>query len=264
MLTANYHTHTSRCNHAFGTEEEFILRAIDAGLEVLGFSDHTPYFYDADFYPTHKMTMAEMPDYFNTLLLLKGKYKDKIDIKIGFETEYFSNYFDRLIKEYKSYPVDYIILGQHFVGNEGTPGSFSSFDPTSDRSKLSRYTAECIEALGTGRFSCFAHPDLLNFVPKSREDEEFLIENYELLIKAAIKTETPVEINLCGIRNKRNYPNPLFWSTAGKLGADVIVGCDAHTIDGICNPAELAVAKKIISDNRLKVLDRLYLKNPLF
>ena len=42
MLT-NYHTHTTRCGHAEGTEEEYILTALRCGFKVLGFSDHTPW-----------------------------------------------------------------------------------------------------------------------------------------------------------------------------------------------------------------------------
>lgn len=44
MLT-NYHTHTTRCGHAEGTEEEYILTALRCGFKVLGFSDHTPWAY---------------------------------------------------------------------------------------------------------------------------------------------------------------------------------------------------------------------------
>ena len=43
-MTENYHTHTARCRHATGTEEEYVLAAIDRGLKILGFSDHTPLF----------------------------------------------------------------------------------------------------------------------------------------------------------------------------------------------------------------------------
>ena len=42
-MQENYHTHTYRCRHAIGSEEEYIRKAIDGGLKVLGFSDHTPF-----------------------------------------------------------------------------------------------------------------------------------------------------------------------------------------------------------------------------
>ena len=41
-MRANYHTHTPRCRHAVGSEREYIEQAIEAGMEILGFSDHTP------------------------------------------------------------------------------------------------------------------------------------------------------------------------------------------------------------------------------
>ena len=40
MIKQNYHTHTSRCGHALGTDEEYVLEALGFGLTELGFSDH--------------------------------------------------------------------------------------------------------------------------------------------------------------------------------------------------------------------------------
>ena len=39
----NYHTHTSRCFHAVGTDEEYVVEAINAGFDEIGFSDHSPW-----------------------------------------------------------------------------------------------------------------------------------------------------------------------------------------------------------------------------
>ena len=36
-MTANYHTHTWRCKHAVGTEQEYIENAIAHGLKILDF-----------------------------------------------------------------------------------------------------------------------------------------------------------------------------------------------------------------------------------
>ena len=43
MIKRNYHTHTKRCGHAIGEDEEYVINAIEAGLTDLGFSDHCPY-----------------------------------------------------------------------------------------------------------------------------------------------------------------------------------------------------------------------------
>ncbi len=262
-MIANYHTHTVRCRHAVGTEEEYIKRAVSSGLKILGFSDHTPYFFDGGYTSAAKMDISEMPDYFNTLLTLKEKYRSQIDIRIGFETEYYPRYFDRLIAEYKKYPLDYIILGQHFTGNEGDADSLSSFTPTYERSSLSVYTNQCIEALETGLFTYFAHPDCFNYVPLSDSDAEFTLYEYERLIRAAMRTETPLEYNLCGMRYKRYYPNPRFWRLVGELGAETVIGCDAHAPENVCDPSELKAAYEAVDTFSLNLIEDVRLKSPV-
>ncbi|MFR5796189.1 MAG: PHP domain-containing protein [Christensenellales bacterium] len=47
-MKANYHTHTARCGHATGTDEDYVLAAIEQGFDELGFSDHVPWPYRTD------------------------------------------------------------------------------------------------------------------------------------------------------------------------------------------------------------------------
>ena len=42
-MKTNYHTHTYRCKHAMGNDERIVERAINAGIDILGFSDHNPW-----------------------------------------------------------------------------------------------------------------------------------------------------------------------------------------------------------------------------
>ena len=37
----NFHTHTFRCKHAKGDVDDYCRRALELGMETLGFSDHT-------------------------------------------------------------------------------------------------------------------------------------------------------------------------------------------------------------------------------
>ena len=263
-MFANFHTHTKRCGHASGADEDYVKRAIESGLSALGFSDHTPYFYDGDYYSPAKMKPEEMGNYFESILSLREKYKDKIDIKIGFETEYFPKFFDRLLIEYRKFPLDYIILGQHFIGDESTENAESSFGPKTKREPLSRFVSQCIEALNTDRFSCFAHPDVIDYRIETKEDEQYRDSEYEKLIRAAMATKTPLEINLCGVRSRRNYPNAAFWRIVGKLGATVVIGCDAHKPTEIAVPEEIEKAEFLVREYGLKLKDSFPLKNPIF
>ncbi len=78
----NYHTHTTRCMHAIGSEEEYILAAISAGYTELGFSDHTPWHYESGYHATMRMDESQLEDYVHTLSVLRDKYKDKILLRL--------------------------------------------------------------------------------------------------------------------------------------------------------------------------------------
>ena len=93
MISANYHTHTIRCKHAEGSEREYIEAAISEGFKILGFSDHTPQPYPADYVSPIRMDMSELEDYTDTLIKLRDEYKNDIQILIGYEVEYTRKYF---------------------------------------------------------------------------------------------------------------------------------------------------------------------------
>ena len=109
MLT-NFHTHTKRCLHAYGTEEDYIKAAVSEGLVMLGFSDHAP-FPDYDF--GMRMPYSELDDYISTLDILKEKYKNKIKLFRGLEIEYHAKYLDYYHSLLDEKGFDYLALGQH-------------------------------------------------------------------------------------------------------------------------------------------------------
>ena len=105
-MISNYHTHTTRCRHAFGEDEEYVLAALDRGLQILGFADHSPYIFPGDYYSTMRMPMCEREDYVSSVLSLREKYADKIDIKLGLELEYYPGCFQETLNVLKQYPFD--------------------------------------------------------------------------------------------------------------------------------------------------------------
>ena len=42
-MTYNYHTHTYRCRHAAGAEEDYVVKSIECGIKYMGFSEHIPF-----------------------------------------------------------------------------------------------------------------------------------------------------------------------------------------------------------------------------
>ena len=76
-MKANYHTHTPRCQHAVGTEEDYVRAALDGGFETLGFSDHTPWPFASGYVSGIRMGMELLPDYIASIRALKAKYDPK-------------------------------------------------------------------------------------------------------------------------------------------------------------------------------------------
>ncbi len=77
-MHSNYHTHTFRCGHATGTEEEYINNAINGGVKIMGFSDHIPFmFEDGNEYFWH-VPVRDADDYTKTLISLREKYKNTV------------------------------------------------------------------------------------------------------------------------------------------------------------------------------------------
>lgn len=226
-MISNYHTHTTRCRHAFGEDEEYVLAALDRRLQILGFADHSPYIFPGDYYSTMRMPMCELEDYVSSVLALREKYADKIAVKLGLELEYYPGCFAETLTVLKQYPFDYFLLGQHALGDE--QDDYLTGWPTEDEEILKRYVSQTIEGLHTGAFSCFAHPDIIKFVG----DPGVYKKHMRVLIQEAMACGVPLELNLLGLMTKRNYPNRLFWEMVAEEGAEALIGFDAH------NPAVL-------------------------
>ena len=160
-MIANYHTHTPRCRHAKGSEREYVESAIKAGLQVLGFSDHSPQVFPGGYYSTFRMYPEQLEDYVQTVLALRKEYAGQIQIPLGLELEYYPALLPNLMPILRDQPMDYLLLGQHFVGNE-YDDHYTGY-PTEEKRLLEKYCDQTIEAMQTGLFACFAHPDLVNF-----------------------------------------------------------------------------------------------------
>ena len=96
-MIANYHTHTPRCRHANGTEESYVQTAIQGGLKILGFSDHTPYCFPEGYYTHMRMYPHQLPEYCDTVRALQKKYADQLQIHLGLEVEYYPAFFPDLL-----------------------------------------------------------------------------------------------------------------------------------------------------------------------
>ena len=220
-MLANYHTHTFRCKHAKGEDREYVEAAIRGGMKVLGFSDHCPWIFDDGYVSKVRMLPQNMDDYFDSIQKLKQEYSDEITIYIGFEAEYLPELIDAQTELLKGYPIDYMILGQHFISREP---SRTTGAPTEDEAILKKYVDLVIEGMETGKYKYVAHPDMMNYVGS----EEIYEYHMQRLCSYFKEKNVPVEINMLGISEARHYTSERFLNIAQKIGNSAIIGVDAH------------------------------------
>ena len=255
MLKGNYHTHTFRCGHAIGKDEEYVLEALGMGFLELGFSDHImlPNFNEENI--RGDISLSE--DYFNSIRKLSKKYEDRMKIFLGYEAESFPLYFTYYRELLESRTIDYLILGNHSMMNENRK-LVSHFSKCTSKADVYNYRDLALSALNSGLFSCFAHPDyFLSNIENIDKETKNLIED---MVSACVDLDIPLEINTAGIRNGKRkigntyryvYPTEEFFQIAAKYNAKCIIGIDAHAPGQIID--EYSLEKAILFARRLNL-----------
>ncbi len=238
IIRKNIHTHTSRCGHALGEDEDYLLKALDAGIECLGFSDHI-------ILPDRSQKgMRGDPslfgDYISSIRNLEKKYASKIEIKLGFEAEWFDGkYFSYYQNLLKSGVIDYLILGEHCTIKDNEFLWYMDMAKKDKDKALEHYVNNVIDAMKSGLFTYVCHPDL--FLIWYRDWNEKTIEATKTLAMESKKLGIPLEVNMGWMNfhcdrdiasvETDHYPYPLFWDEVSKIGCPSVIGIDAHLPD---------------------------------
>ena len=234
-MRTNYHTHTYRCNHAVGSEKDYLLSAIEKNVSILGFSDHAPF--KDDRYES-KMKFSELEEYISIVNSLKKEYSDKIDVKLGLEIEYDREHIDYYKELLNDYKLDYLVLGQHFYKN--SKNEFINTYVIDNSEEYIEYANSVIEGMKTGFFKFLAHPDVIfiNNVAWDKNTEKCC----DLIIDAACENDFILEFNVNFLRRglkqyeegmRYAYPYKPFWDKVAKKDIKVIINSDCHNPDYI-------------------------------
>ncbi len=236
------HNHTTLCNHASGSMEEYILKAIEKEIDVYGFSDHAP----MDFDKKYRMTYEEKLFYETEVLRLQKKYKNDIKILLGYEVDFLDKYISEVIK---SKEVDYLIGSVHFIEDWGFDNpEFIGAYKNKDIDLIWQEYFESIEKMAKSNlFDIVGHIDLIkvfNFLPK--KDIKSIISP---ALKQIRKANMVIELNPAGLRKpiREQYPSRDILELAYELDIPITFGSDAHEIEQIGFKYEelVLLAKKV-------------------
>lgn len=247
----NYHAHTFRCHHASGKPEEYVKRAISCGVKYMGFSDHVPFVCADGSESTYRVHTSEAKAYCDEIKALAQKYSDKIELKVGYEMEYYPDNFKEMLKFASESGAEYFILGQHFLRDESF-GAEHTILETDSLEKLKIYVLRVVEGIKSGVYSYVAHPDIFNY----KKDINIYRNEMRKICIASKECNIPLEINFLGIRDSRNYPNEDFFKLAGEEKSPVTFGFDAHDVESAYDGESLKKAEEIVKKYKLNYIGK--------
>lgn len=256
MQLFNLHTH-SNFSDGKANAEDIVLEAVNQGLKVLGFSDHSP----VPFENTFAIKNENVNNYISTIKSLKEKYQDKIDIYCSMEMDFIPGIIKDFKKTKEELGLDYMIGSVHLVGNnieklwfidgskvetydEGLNNYFNGDIKKGVKTFFYQYN----EMIETEVFDIVGHLDKIKMHNRNRyfleEDKwyhDLLMETLTLIKEKSLI----VEVNTRGIYKKRStdfYPSSWILPIMREMNIPVVISSDAHL------PNELTLCFKEAED----------------
>lgn len=256
MNKTNFHTHTLRCRHATGEDEEYVAAAVAHGFRTLGFSDHTPWPYPHELETDVRMDAAQLPGYVYSILSLKDRNRDKIELLVGLECEYFEEYMPWLREQVRTQALDYLIFGNHYAA----PGAPYFGHHTVNREMMQQYVETSLRGMECRDFAYFAHPDL--FMRAYPTFDALCEQASRAICERASRLGVVLEYNLSGFvigakHKKECYPHDEFWKIAADCGCTAIIGFDAHSPAALTRDADWSTAVAKLKKLGIKRIDRI-------
>ncbi len=248
LVKTNLHTHTRFCDGKH-TAEEVVLAAIDANMEILGFSEHCCSGVDGVF----GMKAENVPLYRAEIERLKREYRDRIHILLGIEQDIYAGT--------PTLPYEYVIGSVHYVYADGEycPVDYSAEHTVKTVNEhyggdILAYARAYYESVArvADVTSCdiVGHFDLLI---KFNEDGRMIDESdpkyvrYALeALDALLEKDVVFEVNTGAIsRGYRQtpYPSPLILRRIAEKKGRVTLSSDAHNKDHLLCAFDVALER---------------------
>ena len=256
---SNIHTHTTYCDGS-NTAEEFVQKAIEKGFGSLGFSGHAYLYFGEEW----SMSPGNTKKYIEEIKMLKEKYKDKIEIYAGVETDYYSNITkEQSLKD----GFEFMIGSVHFVKDE-KEDKFYCVDNTLEeidkgiteykngggKGFIERYYETIPVMLDEQKPDVLGHLDLIKKLNKGNrlfnEEEKWYRDIMESVIDKIKNRNVIVEVNTGGMsRGYTDFPYPSKFALEMMLKKKVpiMLNSDSHSVETLDYyfPEALEVIKNI-------------------
>ena len=238
MILEDLHTHTTYCDGK-DSPEDMVKSAIEKGLRTIGFSGHI-YMPHA----TYCIRKENMTKYVEEINCLKEKYKGKIKILCGIETDLYSDE-DLSSFDYVIGSVHDIRIGNEFLTIDHTREIWESgvnkFFDGDQYSAAESYFPLVVECIKKSNANIIGHFDLITKFNEGYcmfdETHPRYVAAYQKAIDALIPFDKPIEINTGAMsRGYRTEPYPCLdiLKYIVKKGGKFILSGDTHAKENLC------------------------------
>ena len=234
MIKADLHVHSNFSPDCKYNMDDQINSAIKRSLKDICFTDHCD-LYDKNIIKESRLINYKQ-DYIDSLLDLKLKYQDKINILIGLEIGLEHNIKQKILDFIDSYEFDFIIGSSHSINNYDIAMDKNYFASKTEKQIFLEYL-DCVlkNAREFDIYDVYGHLDyIVRYAPN--KDKYFSFDIYkdilEQILKIIINKNKGIEINSAGLRYNLGYPHPnknilaLYKNLGGKI---ITVGSDSHS-----------------------------------
>jgi histidinol-phosphatase (PHP family) len=235
-MPADYHTHTPLCHHAEGTPKAYVERAVAAGLDEYGISDHAPQ--TPEPFDDWRMAMADLPRYLDWIAEAKQHAAGRLTVRAGLECDWLPNCQAHLETLTAAHHWDYLIGSVHYLSTPATErwdfdnpkhlSQWQTFSPSELEEVWTIYWKAYTAMVRSGHFDIYGHPDLIKKFAHHPEGD--LRRFYDPVIEALAESGKAIEINTAGWHKPcaEQYPAAPFLSLAAQAGIPLTINSDAH------------------------------------
>lgn len=253
------HTHGPYCRHGSSASmESYIVRAVDLGFQRISLTEHPPlpdqWLKDVSVQRILGMDKEDLPHYLEDALVVKKKFQETIDVRIGYELDYLEDNEDFIwmLLERGKHAIEEVIISVHYLPGKNGMRCVDLSAQDIQEGLLTYYG--CMERLVEVYFEHqeraitlaqkfdvpvrLGHVTLIDKFLKNlpaydlEMKKPYLDDVYNMLAKSRIQLDANmagIDIPSCGV----SYPAMAEIIRAKEIGVSCIFGSDAHAPESI-------------------------------
>lgn len=233
----------------FSTEylKEYISKAREEGIDELGISEHAYFFYETKNILSNPWVDNRRHLHFDQYQsFFNHAAQEGLPVKMGIEMDYTPGKEKEMEDFINNHPFDYIIGSVHWIEDWGIDLAIhkEEYNKRNIKEVYKQYYDQIVTLAESQLFDFVGHIDLIKIFSYKPDDEAFVHNEYDRVVKALAKSNTCIEISTAGLRKPvgEMYPDPIFLQKCFNAGVEIVISSDAHAPKDIGYAYDQAIA----------------------